>query len=84
MVRSRIDQGDARVWSEWARGALCGIKCSRRRAHVSPLDPEGRLLKALGWDAVAPRRSVHRKRLRTTLQGLERAVQPATVSRTGF
>ena len=78
-----IDQGDASVRSGWASDALRIVKRRRRGNLVSPVDPKGRLFNALGRRLTPLAMNAASWHDAILAQGLEKAVQPATTTRTG-
>ena len=80
---SCIDQGDASVRSGWAGDALRIVKRPRRGNRVSLVDPEGHLFKALGRRPALLAMDAASRRNAVLAQGLEKAVQPVTISQTG-
>ena len=83
MVMSCIDQSNARVRSGWAGDALCIVKHPRRSNRVALVDPKGRLFKALGRRLTPLAMYQASRRDAILAQGLEKAVQPVTMTRTG-
>ena len=83
MVMSCIDQGDASVRSGCAGDALRIVKRSRRGNRATLVDPEGRLFKALGRRLTPLAMHQASRRDAILAQGLEKAVQPVTISRIG-
>ena len=80
---SCIDRGDASVRSGWAGDALSIVKHPRRGNRVSPVDPKGRLFKALGRRLTPLVLRPASRRDAILAQGLEKTVQSTTISQTG-
>ena len=80
---SCIDQGHASVRSGWAGDALCIVKRPRRGNRVTLIDPKGRLFKALERRLTPLAMDAASRRNAILAQGLEKAVQPVTISQTG-
>ena len=83
MVVDCIDQGRAGVRSGCAGDALRRIKRPRRGNRVTLLDPKGRLFKALGHRLTPLVLRPASRRDAILAQGLEKTVQPVTISQTG-
>ena len=80
---SCIDQGKASVRSGCAGDALRIVKRPRRGNRVSLVDPKGRLFKALGCRSTPLAMDAASRRDAILAQGIERAMQPTTISQTG-
>jgi len=83
MVMSCIDQGSASARSGWAGDALRIVKRPRRGNRAAPVDPEGRLFKALGRRLTPLAMNAASRRDALLAQGLEKAVQSITITQTG-
>ncbi len=83
MVMSCIDQGNASARSGWAGDASRIVKRPRRGNRVILVDPKGRLFKALGRRLTPLAMDLASRRDAILAQGLEKAVQPVTITRTG-
>ena len=83
MVMSCIDRGGARVRSGCAGDAWRIVKHPRRGLRATPVDPKGRLFKALGRRPTPLAMDAASRRDAVLAQGLEKAVQPVTISWTG-
>ena len=83
MVMDCIDQGDASVRSGCAGDALRIVKHPRRGNRVTLIDPKGRLFKTLERRPAPLAMDAASRRDAILAQGLEKAVQPVTISQTG-